>query len=290
MFCPSCGASLPDDAKFCGNCGASITPQTQTPPPTAPSGTMPGGGYPQTPGTTPYQPTPSFSRTSTMKSASNPAALVAVIALAVALVFSLFPWFSVKSNVAGASQALASSASAVNSISSALTGKSLTGDIPVLATSYSVFSFPILSSQIGFYDDLLAQGSSLADKVGSNARSILKAFGVDTSSSTVKLASPEYSPFPTGALLIFVFILWLVALVVGIYGAFLALKKNNLSFVKIGAILFGVCALIFMIAYGMFSTYATGFPIFALLCLIAAIASFVCALVMAPSRKTAAKR
>lgn len=143
MFCPKCGASLPDGSQFCGQCGSQLKANEAS---AAASPSAQGGKSRQQKG---------FSPLSGSAANSENSAYVAIALAAAAVVASLLPWLEVDSVVSALSGAAAGAASSL--------GFSGVSDY-AFGESYSLWSMPSLAGTIERYASLgAAFGNSSAD-------------------------------------------------------------------------------------------------------------------------------
>lgn len=112
MFCPKCGANIPDGAKFCNSCGQEIGASAAPQPSAGASVSLPG-----------------------LSLKLAPAQIGALIAAIVAIIFSLMPWFECSSSLLGSSYV----ADGIGQLGSMFAGESHSSS--VLDSSYSVFGF-----------------------------------------------------------------------------------------------------------------------------------------------------
>lgn len=229
MFCPKCGTQAPDNAAFCAHCGNKFE-NTQNSTPSA--GFAPPVGAPVS------QPQV---RTTSLK--LPPVGIAAAIVAAVAVLFSIAPWFDVSQQMLG----VAGLASGLATGLSAFTGSSApTVDVN---ESYAVWGL-----------------ISLADAFKGYAQAYAS-FGGSKAAGAVILVTV----FSWGCLL-----LWLASLVFTVWGCISAFTKGNLGILRIGSILMIATIIVFYIFAGALSS-DTGNPnAMPVICLILSIVALVC--------------
>lgn len=231
MFCAKCGKELPDNAGFCGNCGNRIEAN-------AGSRASEGGA--------PSQSKPASAQPSALK--LNPIGMAAAIIAVVALVFSLFPWFDISSQMSMVSGAASGLASGVSSL---FGGSSSAGGSLDVEDSYAVWSL------IGLSDTF------------KNYASVYSSFGGSKASGAVVLTML----FSWACL-----ILWMLSLVLTIWGAVSAFAKGRLGILRTSSIFMMITVAVFYVfAAAMTSDTGTANAM-PLLCLVLSAVSLACSI------------
>lgn len=268
MFCPQCGSQVPDGSAFCAQCGAKM----QAPAAPAGNATVPGMGKGPVFGGG-AQPFGAGAQTfgagvvNLSGGAFNPLRIAAMVALVVALIFSLLPWYtSSQEAVTGSSYA-----SAGAGLLSDLTGSSYS--LPKFEETYSVFQFGSLASTASTYlnaqkqllnalEDWTAEASGRAHVVG--------------------IANPQYADAGPAGSLLAVLVGWIIAAIVSVAGlvrAFVTRGKGGLILVVGSALLALVAFGWSLIAYGGLVSEriaAAGGATNATICGVACLAAIVC--------------
>lgn len=306
MFCPNCGASIPDGIKFCGQCGAKLDnfmppaqPGNVAGAPGAAANTAGGtsipAGAPRTAGNAPAAPagnanfTPvgnapgnanlagasPVNRPNTMNAATfgnkpagatkackpaiSPLTIATAVLAAIALIFSVMPWFHTNSTLVQYSGYADTALQTLGSLTGQSTGKWS------IEEEYSLPQFIELAGT--------------AQKYESTANDVANALSNGSSKSS---ASAQLTSATAGfsIVLYLTFALWLACTVLTIVGAVLMFtgKKSN-KLLCAGLAAFAVLGLLYtVLLYGALSPVATGFPTNALICAFAAAAGVVCAI------------
>lgn len=133
MFCPKCGANLPDGASFCATCGNKLEAHAHV-------------AHEASDGSA-FSPAASVTGSNLSKGvgASPALRIVAIVLAVIALIFALLPWFESSNTLLG----IGGFGNAIGQLGSALTGKSNT--IAGFDQSYSVFGFPGLAAALSSY-------------------------------------------------------------------------------------------------------------------------------------------
>lgn len=212
--------------------------------PSAPTGTPASAGTLK--GTAGPSATPSLKLT--------PVGIAAAIVAVVALIFSFMPWFEISSQMSMVSGAASGIASGVSSL---FGGSSTAGSSLSFEDSYAVWNL------IGMADSFKEYAN------------IYSSFGGSKASGAVVVTTL----FSWACL-----ILWLVSLVLTIWGAIAAFAKGSVGILRTSSILMIVTVVVFYIfamAMGSDTGSANAMPV---LCLILSIVSFVCSFM---AKKTA---
>lgn len=252
MFCPKCGAQLPDGSAFCSKCGVQIKAPANTA--NTAGAASPANAASAAPAQTAAvaQPasasaTPSVTPGAARSQAKAPSAggfatiqIAALAAAVLALIFALLPWFESSDLLLAAGAA----SSTLGDIGSMLTGRAVSS--MSFDESYSVFGFPGLAGMI------TQNGWGAA-----------------------------------GAPFMIVFALWLIGFIVLAIGAVLLVlhKKPYKPVMIAGGIIMALVAIIWIFSYGGLTSYAIakGAPVFAILCFIASLAAVGCAIASKPA-------
>ena len=229
MFCPKCGAQLPDGAKFCGKCGARITPAEPVPdansvtPTTVPvPDTTPAPGMTvPLPVSVASGPTIHAKPRPRAKSSGHASAggisvprLIVAAVTAVALVLSFFtPAFKTDADVVSYS----SFASDAGGFLESLSGESLGASSLQFKDSYSW-------AALGDFDNTYEQYAEMAAEASRLAASMSGSLSLDTSGRTV------------GPGTILVPVMWVVLLVATV-GILLYLLRGKKGLLVAGMIL-----------------------------------------------------
>lgn len=319
MFCPNCGASIPDGIKFCGQCGAKLdnfmppaqpgnvagapgaaaniaggtsipagAPRTAGNAPAAPAGNAnftPVGNAPagnadfapigNAPGNANFAGASPVNRPNTMNAATfgnkpagttkackpaiSPLTIATVVLAAIALIFSVMPWFHTNSTLVQYSGYADTALQTLGSLTGQSTGKWS------IEEEYSLPQFIELAGT--------------AQKYESTANDLANA--LSSGSSKPSASAQSTSVTATFSIILYLtFALWLACIVLTIVGAVLMFtgKKSN-KLLCAGLAAFAVLGLLYtVLLYGALSPVATGFPTNALICSFAAAAGVVCAI------------
>lgn len=202
---------------------------------------------------------------------------------------------SVNTNVSASVGSTASDVAGTSNVARNTTVASVAGSAKLSSNAVGALIAGVIALICSFLP-WFNSSSQLLDlgRAGSAVGSVYNALGGSSSIHTFSSGyGPWQFPFLIGDLssyshsyteeamvfLVPVFILWLVGAILGIVG-FVGLIRGNfarLGFAKTGMILLAICAVAWIFLHFFFaSAYMTsGFPIFALLCAIASIASIV---------------
>ncbi len=237
MFCPKCGSNLPDNAVFCNSCGNKL--QNRVAPSAQPAPGSQAAPIPQAtriPQATPAAGVAAPHRSAGLK--TTPLTIIVTVLALLSLVFTLLPWFETSSS-------LAVGTGAVNQFTSALgASKSY-----AFADSYTVWS---LIGLAGVFQDYVSAMGSFGGSRASGAAALV------TAGSWLCL------------------ILWLVSLVLTIWGLIRTFTRNSTGILRAGCVLLVLTAVVFYIFASSMGTTAGTATIMPVLCIVFAIAAFVC--------------
>lgn len=260
MFCPQCGNQLPDGSAFCGKCGTKLNAPSQ-----------PAGGVSPAPGTTGARPAsarvlamPAVLPTAAVSATSPLRVLLAVVA-AIALIFSVMPWFNTASSVQSASSLAAQGAEFLGS----MTGQSY--DLPELQESYAPWQFNQLASDFKAYRDALDSLNSAVSNL---------AGALSGQAQVVEIAEPQMAALDGGILgLSLIFLLWVVGFLALLVGAIATLARGRGKLiVVVGGIALVVAGLVWAAIAGGMGDIAGPASASPAICTIAAAAVVVLAL------------
>lgn len=261
MFCPKCGENLPDGAQFCAKCGnrmqASAAPVT--PPAQAASATrIPAAGA----GAAIPGPAPAAVAMAKPADAAGVLRIATIAVMALALVFSLLPWFEPSSSI----KAMTNAASSLlqNESVSQITGAvgASTPSLSAMSDSYAPFQFFALGGTIGDYARIAQQAMSAMGSLSSN-------IGGTSASNAIAITGM------VSGIITFVGVLWFIGAILLVVGAIRLFKSSKIGLALAGSIILliiaGICATFVAGALGELGSM-TAFPA---LCLVASIAAIV---------------